>query len=941
MNTIQTLTSAPWIVRLGWTLLHFLWQGTAIAILYAAIRFLFARTFSASARYTLACVALLAMAISPLLTYFTISGQLSRVPVPTLTLTEWKWLPPIAVAFWVNGVFWFSVRLLSAVMFTRRLRKSAHPAPDAWQQTLNRIAVGRHLRHVRLMTSSMVNAPAVIGYLRPVVLVPVTFFTGLPADHIMALLTHEMAHICRRDYLVCMLQSFVEVALFYHPAVWWISSQLRIERELCCDDLVIAAGTDRLTYARALTDMESARPQRLMPSLAANGGSLMDRIRRLIEPSWVGSHHLPGAGAAWAMILLLFVGAGVVPVHGAQKSAPSHPAQPAVPSLANPQPSASPLDSLLGAAQKTLLYDPVLSAQLLQPRPMPTLPPAAQATNRAGQNTATIVEPVTVRTASDTSIDGLRAEDFTLTEDGNPQRISVFEYQNVDRQANRRLALYFDMTSMPTSDQLRALDAAQKFISTQMSQTDAISLIRYTTAGVEILQDFTGDRGKLFSVIAAMTTAAAGSPGPVPSEKLGALRTVIQKLGALNEKKSLVYFSSLNLSPMDNQAELRVTINDAVRAGVSIWPVTNDDALNTLATDTGGKPAANSGDLAASIFAAEKSITSYYLIGYTSTNQTPDGKYRHINIALNNNTDAKLDYRKGYYARRDSGAANTGTPDDRERQLQDAFLSEDPVMDLALAAEVNYFRVNKAESFVPVTVKIPGGELNSATNNGADRPELELIAEVKDELGTIIQRLRDRMEIRQSDSPAIWNAGVLLLPGTYSIKILARDGGTGRMGTFLGKFTVQNLNKETQMPISSVVLSSQFADDAPSTVRAVVPVLAPNPLIHDGKRMIPSVTRVFSAKDDMYVYLQAFEQGAKTAAPLTARVAFYKGSAKILETPPVTVSEGLDLKSSMLPITMNVALSSLKPGEYDCQVTVLDPASQKSALWQKPVTIVP
>jgi VWFA-related protein len=932
MNAIQTLTSAPWIIRLGWTLLHFLWQGTAIAILYAAIRFLFARSLSASARYTLACAALLAMAIAPLLTYFTISGGVSHVPVAALTLTEWKWLPPIAVALWVNGVFWFSVRLLGAVMFTRRLRKSAHPAPDAWQQTLHHIATsmtagGRHLRHVRLMTSSLVNAPAVIGYLRPVVLVPVTFLTGLPPDHIMALLTHEMAHICRRDYLVCMLQSFVEVALFYHPAVWWISGQLRIERELCCDDLVIAAGTDRLTYARALTDMESARPQRLTPRLAANGGSLMDRIRRLIEPSWVGSHHLPGAGAAWAMILLLFVGAGVVPVHGAQKSAPSHPAQTAIPVPANPQPSASPFDSLLGAAQKTLLYDPVLSAQLSRPRPMPTLPPAAQSTNPPGL----IVEPVTVKTAGDAVMDGLRAEDFTLTEDGNPQRISVFEYENVDRQANRRLALYFDMTSMPASDQSRALDAAQKFISTQMSQTDTLSLIRHTNAGVEILQDFTGDRARLLSAIATMATGTTDTPDTTPNEKLTALQTIVKKLGALNEKKSLVYFSGgLNLSPMDNQAALRMTINDAVRAGVSIWPTASDDALNTLAADTGGKPAATSTDLTSSIAAAQKSITSYYVIGYTSTNQAQDGKYRRINIALNNNPDAKLDYRQRYFARRDPAA-----PAASERQLEDALRSGDLFTELTVATEVNYFRLNKAESFAPVTAKIMGADMTSA------KPQLDLAAEIKDDQGTIVQIVRDHMEIRQSDSPPIWNAGVVLLPGSYSINILARDGSTGRMGTFLGKFTIQNLDKETQMAISSVVLSSQFADDAPSTARAVIPVLSPDPLIHDGKRMIPSVTRVFSAKDDMNVYLQAFEKGAKTATPLMARVTFYKGSAKILETPPVTVSEGLDPKSSMLPIRMNVGLSSLKPGEYDCQVTVLDPATQKSALWQKPVTIVP
>jgi hypothetical protein len=134
---------------------------------------------------------------------------------------------------------------------------------------------------------------------------------------------------------------------------------------------------------------------------------------------------------------------------------------------------------------------------------------------------------------------------------------------------------------------------------------------------------------------------------------------------------------------------------------------------------------------------------------------------------------------------------------------------------------------------------------------------------------------------------------------------------------------VQNLNRDPQLPISSVVLGSQVSDET-----SVMP-----------GRIIPSVIREFSAKNDLYVYLQAFEKGAKTTSPLTARVAFYKGSAKIFEAPPVTVSEGLDTKSSMLPIRMNVALNSLKPGEYDCQVTVLDLATQKSAVWQKPVTI--
>lgn len=905
MNSVHMLTSELWVVRLGWTLLHFLWQGTAIAIVYAAIRFVFARSLTSGARYTLACGAMLAMAFAPLATFLTLSNDLpARAASWSPAIAQWKWLPPAAVALWISGVFWYSLRLFGAVQFTRRLRDSAHPVPEIWQQTLQQIAqrLGFAAGHrVRLMSSSMVSAPAVIGYLRPMVLVPVAFLTGLPAEQIIPILTHEMAHIRRKDYLACILQSIVEVALFYHPAVWWISSQVRSERELSCDDLVIAAGADRLTYARALTELEAVRPRRLAPSLAANGGSLMHRIRRVIEPSYIGSHELPGAGAAWAMLLLLFIGAGVVPVHGAQKTVAIHRVTFRSTAVPAPQPPANS-DSLV-------LFDPLLPIQLAQL--LPALPPAAQPANSAGP----VMEQVTARTADDLALDGLRAEDFTVTEDGKPQHISVFEYQNIDRNANRRIVLYFDMTSMPQADRLRSLDAAQKFIGTQMGQTDTVALIRHATAGVEVLQDFTSDRGKLLSVLSAMSAAVAEAPHTTPSEKLSALQTVVKKLAPIGDKKSLVYFSNgLNLGAMDNHAQLRVTVNDAVRVGVSIWPTANDDALNTLATDSGAKPAvADSTDPAATIAAAQKSIGSYYLIGYTPTNQAHDGNYRRIEIVLNNNADAKLTYRQGYFAR------VTG-----EQQLEDAFHSGDPATDLALAAEVNYFRINKAESFTPITVQIP---------TGAARTALDIVAEIKDAQGTSVQTFRDRVENNAFNSVAVWNAGAKLLPGSYSVKILARDSVNSRMGTFVGSFTIENLDKDPRLPISSVVLSNQFADEVPSGT-------ATNPLIHDGKRMIPSVTRVFSAKNDMNVYLQAFESGAKTTAPLMARVAFYKGSDKILETPPITVAEGLDPKSFMLPIRMNVGLSSLKPGEYDCQVTVLDPATQKSALWQKPVTIV-
>jgi GWxTD domain-containing protein len=349
-----------WVQRLGWALLHFLWQGTAIAIAFAILRKLLARSLGPQGRYVLACAALSAMTIAPGVTFLV-------MPSPQITLwsvsgSEWQRLLPGVVAFWLLGVLFFSLRLFGAWRLTARLRSMAHPAPSEWQQTVDRIAacVGAGQR-VRLLISSMVDVPTVIGWLRPVILVPVEFFTGLPVEHIKALLAHEIAHIRRFDYLASMLQSVAEAVLFYHPAVWWISEQIRAERELCCDDIAVAVGGDVLIYANALAALESRQPA-LKAALAANGGSLVNRIRRLVEPDAARErgNNLPGPGAAWAMILLWIAGVGVSAAHAAQTPVTRQTIAP-VPVTLSPD----PLPALLvNRARNTLLFDPFLSAQL-------------------------------------------------------------------------------------------------------------------------------------------------------------------------------------------------------------------------------------------------------------------------------------------------------------------------------------------------------------------------------------------------------------------------------------------------------------------------------------------------------------------------------------------------------------------------------------------------
>ncbi|HEY6340108.1 MAG TPA: GWxTD domain-containing protein [Bryobacteraceae bacterium] len=390
----QTWVQNTWMQNLGWTLLHFLWQGTAIALLYAAARFVVAGRLSPQGRYILACAALSTMTAAPALTLVMLSSGAGAPSPGGGTRTAWwtisaaagpQLLPWVAMV-WFAGVLVFSTRLIIGLRLTRRLRSTAHPAPDEWQQVLKRLrGPGRSLR---LLISSLVDVPVVVGWLKPVILVPVEFLAALPAGYITALLEHELAHVRRRDYLVNVLQSMAEALLFYHPAVWWISEQIRAERELCCDDLAVAASGDVVNYVRALAELETRQAARLKPALAADGGSLVHRIQRLLEPARCNKNRLPGPGAAWAMMLLWISGVGVAAMH----AAPARAAVPAAASLSTgtprnfaQSPAISPRSSfaeLAGRARKTLLSDPILSAQLVQPQSPPI---AVQAESRWNQ----------------------------------------------------------------------------------------------------------------------------------------------------------------------------------------------------------------------------------------------------------------------------------------------------------------------------------------------------------------------------------------------------------------------------------------------------------------------------------------------------------------------------------------------------------------------------
>jgi VWFA-related protein len=571
----------------------------------------------------------------------------------------------------------------------------------------------------------------------------------------------------------------------------------------------------------------------------------------------------------------------------------------------------------------------------------------------------------------------------------------------------RLLVLYFDLSAMPPNDLMRAYAAGQKFIATQMKAQDLVAIMTFQGGAVKVKHDFTGDRAQLQEVFdtliygddkdgdgisdATDTGTAFGQDDAEfnilnTDRQLSALQTAATMLRSLPEQKSLVYFASgLRLNGVDNQAQLRATTNAAIRANVAIFPVdarglvaeaplgdatraspggvgmfsgqlanagmTNfqrsQDTLYSLAKDTGGKALFDNNDLSVGIVQAAEAVSSYYIIGFYTTHPERDGRFHRVRISLTGSLSADLTYRQGYFADKEFGKF---TAADKERQLEEALMLENPVTEIAIAMEVNYFQLNRAEYFVPVAVKLPGSELALARRRGATRTVIDFIGEVKDDYGVTIQNVRDKLDIKLSDDtasqiakrPIQYETGFTLLPGKYVIKFLARDAETGRIGTFQSAFVIPNLNREEKrIPISSVVLSSQRVPlgGALYTVKKDAALFA-DPLVFDGQKLIPSVTRVFSKGRDLYVFLQAYQRNEPAMQPLVAFVSFYRGDVKVFETAPLAVTTGLDARTKAIPLRFSLPLTDLPPGRYDCQVTVLQPDGNKAAFWRAAIVLI-
>jgi len=667
--------------------------------------------------------------------------------------------------------------------------------------------------------------------------------------------------------------------------------------------------------------------------------------------------------------------------------------------------------------------------------------------------TNVVVVNVTVSDSSGRPVTHLTKDDFLLYEDGKPQTLLSCDVQHLDTktlpqaapqlkdrntapatstpappvaaedkhtkfQDRRLIVMLFDFSSMQPPEQIRAVDAATKFLGSQMTASDMVSIMVFGST-LKTVQDFTDDRDLLISTIkgfhigesselASMADTGADSEDQsglyVSDEtefnifntdrKLAALEDAARRLSQYPEKKALVYLSSgVEKTGVDNQSQLRATVNAAVRANVAFYPIdargltasapggdasqagatgsklysgagqralrdsfhNQQETLFTLASDTGGKALLDSNDLTLGITQVQKDIESYYILTYSSTNTSQDGRYRRIQVKLASRAGllkAKLDFRKGYFGPTTFAKLRES---DKEAQLQLALESENPITDLPIAVEIDYFRLEKAKYFVPVSVEIPGSALAFHGKGSKQATELDFTAQVRDARGRVASVVRDTIPLKLDEATAgvvirkhiQYDTGFTLAPGKYTLRFVARENGEGKVGTFETPFTIPDLGSGNALRISSIIFSNQRGQQS-AGVKNNKRLLEQNPLIDSsGQKIVPNVIRVFRPGQDLYVYFEVYDPTIPENLPPNARVtsvtadlALYQGDRKVLETQPVRVNRPDEKRQNVIPLRLQASLKDQKSGKYVCQVNVIDEMGRKFAFPRTPVVLL-
>jgi VWFA-related protein len=471
--------------------------------------------------------------------------------------------------------------------------------------------------------------------------------------------------------------------------------------------------------------------------------------------------------------------------------------------------------------------------------------------------------------------------------------------------------------------------------------------------------------------------------------ELFAIRSVAQSLEKIPEKKSMLYFSGgIQRDGIENEASLRAATNAAVRANMSIYSVdtrglqaisplgdastgslrgnaayngsaminnmnanaATQEVMDTLSRDTGGKAFFDSNDFAPAFAQVQHDTSAYYAIGYRSTDPARDGKYRRLTIKVDR-PGIKLEYRQGYYAPADFRHSGR---EDRERELEEQLASDLPATDIAVYMDASYFLLNESRYFVPVSLLVPGSQIPFVSGGDKDKATLDIIGQVIDEVKRPIGEVRQTIKLDLDPSLKArqknieYTTSFNLPPGKYEMKFVVRENQTGRMGSFIAAINLPDL-KKAPLKMSSIVLSSMRE-----------PSKKGSPLVRDGQEYVPNISHVFRQNQHMYLLYEVYDPArakvdapeAKSAKPaprsgpksdidLMSSLELIQGSRKVYETPIVRAQSTNVEGRNAVAFELDVPLDALKPGQYLCQLNVIDDAAGSFAFPRFAVLVRP
>jgi len=683
-------------------------------------------------------------------------------------------------------------------------------------------------------------------------------------------------------------------------------------------------------------------------------------------------------------------------------------------------------------------------------------PEAALAQQRAGEGDFTfkvssdlVLVSVTVRDKKGELVRGLKQSDFTVLEDGKPQRLQSFDVEDVESYAQqaprggpsqaeiaarktdlltsrnapsyealrdrRLMVLFLDLSSLQSDDSDRAVDSAKNFVAKQMTPADLVSIVTFDTS-MKVVQDFTGDKKLLITALdrvagnegsgqeAGTTGSSEGTPedsGSFVADdtdfnifntdlRLQALATIAKNLAGIDQKKSILYFSSgMTKTGVENQAQLRAAVNAAVRSNVSIYAVdsrgleamppggaassaslrgvssysgaavqkdldsnfASQETLVTIANDTGGKAFLDTNDFSKAYSKVQADSETYYVLGYRSSNTSKDGRFRRIQVKLNHG-DVKLEYRMGYYGPRDF---QHFTKQDREDQLQEEMMSDLPNTDLPIYLGTGYFRGGDGKFYVPISIVVPASGL--VVQRDKDKASLDVLGVVRDKntkfpVGNIRDNIKLTLEQTQSVTagsslPQAATAGTQPKPGaSVSLPESVRTRknvqyNTGFLlppGRYHLKFVVrENQNGQVGTFESDLVIPDLRKEKLKisSLVLSSQKVAAgkksqSNPLVSDGQEIIPNIAHVFTPEQSMTLYYEVYDPAKwaekKDSIHLLTSIQFFRGKVKVYETPLVETQHMNAANRQAATFQFEVPMKALNPGWYTCQVNVIDDA---------------